>query len=546
MQGIEGQLDTLEAERAALLKVSGTSLDQIAAMDVRIASLRKRLAGQRASVAVRNQRGNPTYIALQDRLVDLDIRASGHASTAADTARRRAAAQARLSQFPSFEEELTRLTRLLDTAKRNYETFSRQRDDLQMRQLTRRKNARIIETAKVPTEPIRPRKLQNVLFAAFMGLFFGLCLALLQEFLDDRINSTDEAERVLRLPSLGLVPAIEEEGLRLIRDLKSFSPITEAYRSLRSNIAFAAVDNPVRAIAVTSSGPGEGKSTTIANLAMAMAMDGKRVIVVDADLRRPTQHKLFKVNRSPGLTDILVGTHGIGEVVRPTAVDNVVVIPAGSTPPNPAELLGSEAMAHFVEAVRNMADIILFDAPPTLAVADAVLLSSRVDGALFVVGFGDTKKTNARHALELLSRARVHMLGTVLNKMDEKSRGYYYSQYYYTPVTEAATSTDVKGALTNGTGGNGTDDFTGVNGSGNGTDGVTTKEETFDTTPRPRVAVTDWLWRNSSAPQDDSALNEASSPTDETLPIMTWSETPAKKGRRTARPADNSAENEKE
>lgn len=450
IQAMEGQIVTLEAQRAGLLQEYKPVHPRVAAVQAQIATLYQRLARQRASVAVRNARVNPAYEALQDRLIGLEVQASGLAAQAAVTARRSAEARARLANFPSWESEMARLQRRLETARANYELFSKHREMLRLREQTQRTNARIIERAQVPAFPIRPRKLQNILFSALLGVFFGLCLALLQEFLDDRINSPDEADRVLRLPNLGHIPAIEEEGLRLIRDLKTYSPITEAYRSLRTNINFAAVDNPVRTIAVTSSGPSEGKSTTVANLAMAFAMDGKRVIVIDADLRRPTLHKLFGLKPSPGLTDILVGTHALGDVIRATDVDNVRVIPAGSVPPNPAELLGSEAMAHFVDTLRTMADVLVFDSPPTLAVADAVLLSARVDGVLFVVGYGETKKTNARHALDLLAHARAHVLGAVLNKMDTPGRGYYYGQYYYAPAGELAARNGVEHAALNG------------------------------------------------------------------------------------------------
>jgi capsular exopolysaccharide synthesis family protein len=225
----------------------------------------------------------------------------------------------------------------------------------------------------------------------------------------------------------------------------------ESYRTLRTNINFAAVGSDLKAIVVTSSVPAEGKSTTCANLAMAMALDGKRVVIVDADLRRPAQHKLFKTSSSPGLTDILVGTHSIDDVMQPTKVEGVSIIPAGSPPPNPAELLGSAAMGHFLANIEAIADIVLFDSPPTLAVADGVVLASRCDGVLLVVGFGETKKANTRQAKEILTRANVHVLGTVMNRMVGASSAYYYGKYYV-PTIEAAS---LAGGGRNGGNGNG-------------------------------------------------------------------------------------------
>ena len=307
-----------------------------------------------------------------------------------------------------------------------------------------------MQSAEVPSAPIRPKKAQNIVMAGLLGLFFGLCLALLQELFDDRINSPEEAERVLRMPNLGHIPMIEEEGLRLIKDISAFSPLMESYRSLRTNINFAAVGTPIRSLVVTSSVPAEGKSTTVANLAMAMALDSKRVIIVDADLRRPSQHKLFKIDSSPGLTDLLVGTHTIEEVIRETGVANVQVIPAGSPPPNPAELLGSAAMGHLLATLEASADVVLFDSPPALAVADSVVLASRTNGVILVIGYGETKKTNTRKAMEILSRANAHVLGTVLNRMDGPSSGYYYGKYYVPATAASLTGGGTTGARSGG------------------------------------------------------------------------------------------------
>jgi capsular exopolysaccharide synthesis family protein len=302
----------------------------------------------------------------------------------------------------------------------------------------------MLQKAQIPNRPIRPNREQNILFAALLGIFFGLCLALLQELFDDRINSPEEAERVLRLPSLGLIPLIEEEGLRLIKDTSKFSPLMESYRSLRTNINFAAVGHQVRSIVVTSSVPAEGKSTTVANLAMSMAMERKRVIIVDADLRRPSLHKLFKIESTPGLTDVLVGTHTIDDVLHTTSVNGVSVIAAGSPPPNPAELLGSSEMNDLLKELEDRSDIVLFDSPPALLVADSIVLASRADGVLLVIGYGETKKANTRKAIEILSRASSILLGTVLNRMEGQGGGYYYGKYYV-PVTDRPISTNGNG-----------------------------------------------------------------------------------------------------
>lgn len=436
VQATENQLVALEAQRSGLLKRYTPVNQKVAALDAQIAILRKELLQQRTSSVARNKRINPAFDTLRDNSLQLERDASGLATEAATTSKRLVEARQRLSSFPSWEQELAGLQRLLEISKTNYTLFSSKREDLRLREQTRRVNARITEMATVPTFPVRPNRVQNIVFAAFLGMVLGLILALLQEYLDDRINSVEEADRILQLPNLGLIPRVEEEGLRRLRGSDTFSPLTESYRGLRTNINFASVDNPARTLMVTSTGPGEGKSTSAANLATIMAMDGRRVILVDGDLRRPTAHQIFKLRLTPGLTDLLIGTHTISQVLQQTDVPNVSVITAGTHAPNPAELLGSEAMAHFVDAIREAADVVIFDSPPALAVADAALLSARVDGVVFVVSYGETKRTNARQAISMLARARANILGTVINKLDEAGMGYYGTYTHaYTPIT---------------------------------------------------------------------------------------------------------------
>lgn len=397
----------------------------------------------------RNSRKNPIVRGYEDELTKDTVEAAVLAKQTSVLGTQLAAAKQRLANFPAWERENSGLQRQHDEYLQHYNAFSSKLADLTLRANTTRASASVMTRAEPPTSPIRPKKAQQIVMAGLLGLFFGLCLALLQELFDDRINSPEEAERVLRLPSLGHVPMIEEEGLRLIKDISTFSPLMESYRSLRTNINFAAVGTSVRSIVVTSSVPAEGKSTTVANLAMAMALDNKKVIIVDADLRRPSQHKLFKIDSSPGLTDILVGTHTLEEVMRPSTVNGVNVIPAGSPPPNPAELLGSAAMGQLLARLETIADVVLFDSPPALAVADSVVLSARTGGVLLVVGYGETKKTNTKKALDILFRANANVLGTVLNRMDGPSSGYYYGKYYV-PATDRVLSGSGNGSEPNG------------------------------------------------------------------------------------------------
>jgi len=207
------------------------------------------------------------------------------------------------------------------------------------------------------------------------------------------------------------------------------SPVAEAYRTLRTNIQFAKVDGDVRVIMFTSAGPGEGKSTTAANTALAMAQTGKKIIIVDCDLRLPVQHKIFgKENR--GVTNILVEKHTVADLIQDTGINNLQILASGPIPPNPSELLGSAKMHEIIDALKSLADIIIIDVPPILAVTDACVLAARVDGILMVLDSGSVRPEMAQRAKDLLSKANGHILGVVLNRVEiEAEHAYYY--YYY-------------------------------------------------------------------------------------------------------------------
>ncbi|HWR45847.1 CpsD/CapB family tyrosine-protein kinase [Sporomusa sp.] len=207
------------------------------------------------------------------------------------------------------------------------------------------------------------------------------------------------------------------------------SPIAEAYRTMRTNIQFAKVDSDLRVIMFTSAGPGEGKSTTTANTAVAMAQSGKKVIIVDCDLRKPVQHKIFgKKNR--GVTNILVEERPVADLIQDTDIDNLQVLTSGPIPPNPSELLGSARMREIIDSLKELADIVIIDAPPTVAVTDACVLASSVDGILLVLGAGEVRPEMAQKAKELLTKANGHILGVILNRVEiEEEHAYYY--YYY-------------------------------------------------------------------------------------------------------------------
>ena len=209
------------------------------------------------------------------------------------------------------------------------------------------------------------------------------------------------------------------------------SPISEAYRTLRTNIQFTSVDSETKKIMITSTGPGEGKSHTVANLAVSIAQAGKSVLVVDADMRNPTQHKLFGLDNRQGLSVALVQDQNYLTYIKETTVPGVMVLTGGPIPPNPADLVGSNRMKHLIHEVNEKFDMVLIDTPPVLAVTDAAILAQEVDGVILVLASGEVNKDFAQKAKELLDKVGAKILGAVLNKSDMKTSEYQYYYYYH-------------------------------------------------------------------------------------------------------------------
>ena len=428
---LQDSIRALEVQRVGLVQPGGLTANapQVRALDAQIAALRQRLGEQPALSAAETVAPNPLRAGLESKLVDLNAQVPTQETQVRLAAQRLAAAQARPRNYAGLELTLDRLNRQHDEAAAADKNFQDKQNDLLLREKAHHSTATIIERAQPPASPVRPKRLQGIVFACLIGLFTGVCLALLQEFLDDRINSVEDAGRVLGLPSLGHVPALSAEDAHLMPQMKGLDPASESYRVLRTNIHFVSVDAPLRTLLVTSANPGEGKTTTAANLAFAMAMDGKKVILVDTDLRRPSLHKLLNLPALPGLTDVLLGHAAL----EPREVmPGLSVLVAGSTPPNPGELLNSRTFRNLVETLSQRADIVIFDSAPVLVAADSVILASQMDGTILVVETGMTKKGSARRSLDLLKQARATVLGIAYNKMRaQDGAGYYYYQYQY-------------------------------------------------------------------------------------------------------------------
>jgi capsular exopolysaccharide synthesis family protein len=216
----------------------------------------------------------------------------------------------------------------------------------------------------------------------------------------------------------------------IIMDINPKSPISEAYRTLRTNIEFSAIDEPIRVIMITSAGPGEGKSTTASNLAVAYAQSDKKVLLIDADLRKPTLHHTFVRTNRWGLTNIITGQTNISEVISRTDINNLDLLSSGPIPPNPSEILSSKRMSILLEELKLIYDIIIIDTPPALAVTDAQIVATKCDGVILVIDSGKVKREVAMKVKASLEHVKARILGAVLNNIDRKNGESYYYYYY--------------------------------------------------------------------------------------------------------------------
>lgn len=336
------------------------------------------------------------------------------------------------------QAERLRLQLWLSQLENSYSSLQRSYEDIRLAEANSLDILTIVEPAEVPTVPIRPKTLQNVLLAAAVGLVLGASVAFLIEYLDDTIKTPADVEKDLGLTTLGTIARFGGKSLedKLITAQHSRSSVAEAYRILRTNLDFTAVDGDLKAVLVTSPNPVEGKTVTAANLAVVMAQAGRSVILADADLRRPAVHRMFHVPNEAGLTTALVRGEEVPltDLLQPTGVEGLRVLPSGPLPPNPAELLGSEQMARLVERLEDLADLVVLDTTPALPVADPAILSRVADAVILVVDTGTTRRGMALRAVEHLARAGANIAGVVLNRFSSRRSGsysYYRYDYYY-------------------------------------------------------------------------------------------------------------------
>lgn len=299
----------------------------------------------------------------------------------------------------------------------------------------------IITPATVPTAPSAPNTRMNLLLGAFFGLGIGIGIAILRSTLDNRVRGEADVRLVTDAPILGGI-AFDQTATRkpLLTQTPAQSPRAESFRQLRTNLQFANVTGQARTVLVTSSVPGEGKSTTATNLAIALAQAGQTVCLVDADLRRPMVNEYLGLDRSIGLTTALVGSSDVNDMLQPWGDDNLFVLASGQIPPNPSELLGSEGMKHLILRLEQAFDTVVVDAPPLLPVTDAAVLSQHVGGVIVVIGSQKLKRQDLEKSLSALQMVGSNLLGLVLNRLPARGSDAYSYTYSYSSQEEKTPS----------------------------------------------------------------------------------------------------------
>jgi capsular exopolysaccharide synthesis family protein len=337
-------------------------------------------------------------------------------------------------ELAEAQTELTALSGKLTSLQANFSSLLTNTNRGALNTLT------VIEPAGLPSRPVGPDKVATVMLAGLVGLVLASVAAYLLEYLDDTIKTPDNVQAIAKLPSLAGIARIKGDGNHLITLSQPRSPISEAFRVLRTGIQFSSVDKPNRTLLITSASPSEGKSTMAANLAVVMAQAGNNVLLIDADLRRPAQHQLFNLSDRHGLTSLLLelnlsGQNGdsatiLNNHLQKTPIEGLRVLSCGPKPPNPSELLGSTKMRSLLETLSSRFDVVIVDSPPVLAVTDAVVLSAEVDGVVLVIDADKTRRGPLKQAVSRLVEANAHIIGVVLNRLSLKSEGYRYYYYY--------------------------------------------------------------------------------------------------------------------
>jgi capsular exopolysaccharide synthesis family protein len=439
LQTLRTQYQEAAKERLSLLaEGKGENHPSVKRIDERVAETRTALLSE-----VRNVKG-----AVERDLAIVTREEAGDAALFEAT-RRRAV------ELNMKEIEYHRLDRARDQNEKLFGMLLERMKSADLARMMKVNNVRVVDRATESTAPIRPRTSVNLTVGLFLGLFLGIALAWGREQLDSSLKTPGELETELGVTFLGLLPEMDgadrdrgghrrsrggrrldprpAESVELVVHNRPLSGIAEAARSIRTNLLFMNPDRPYRTLLVSSAAPSEGKTTVACSIAIALAQGGQRVCIVDGDLRRPRLHRIFNRAGDRGLTNVLVGDATIDEVAHPTVVENLWSIPAGAIPPNPADVLHSERFNRVIEDLATRFDRVIIDSAPLVAVTDSAIISTRVDGTVFVVRAFKTSKHLSAQGLRALRDVDSRVVGAVLNavNLNRQEYSYYYHYYYY-------------------------------------------------------------------------------------------------------------------
>jgi succinoglycan biosynthesis transport protein ExoP len=409
----KNRLTDLMAERARLSSRYLPSHPEMQKLDLQIKNARETLTAQRARV-IESVKNDYESAVAAERSFASSLEQQKHEAMDLD---RKSGSYVVLQRQAESDRQL-------------WQSLLQQQKELQVVSNSRSNNVQVMDHAEVPGGPFSPNTRREWFTAMMAGMLVAFGLAFGIEYLDDTVKTPEDVAKRLGLPLLGLVPAIRGARVPLLSETVPHD-FGEAFRSLRTSLVFTAGAGESRVIAVTSSQPLEGKTTTACNLATALALGGSRVLLIDADMRRPGLHQVMGVPNESGLSHLLVGQARVREAVQRTSEPNLFVITAGRTPPNPSELLASERMRSFLaNLTHGPFDWVVLDTPPVLAVTDAVVLAGQVSAVVFVVGSEMTRRVHAERALSTLRAGKPRSIGVVLNRVDFDRNKYYYARYY--------------------------------------------------------------------------------------------------------------------
>ncbi|MCX7642268.1 MAG: polysaccharide biosynthesis tyrosine autokinase [Armatimonadetes bacterium] len=432
------QLATLELERAKLLASFTSEHPEVQQVEERISALRETLTKQaRRLVKEREIAPNPAYQLLYQQLV------TAEADRLAAEARLQALDRflpelhKRLERLPENQRRLSSLLRKAQATEQVYTNLLMRLEEARIREVTKTGNLVIADLAPIPYEPVSPRPLLTLSLSLVLGLMLGVVAAFVVEGVSETVTTVEEVQERLGIPVLASIPKTRPEltHQHILDLMASRRSAAEAVRSLRANLKFLSREKPLKVLLITSTTPNEGKTFLATALAIAWAQSGHKTVLVDFDLRRPQIHERLGLNNDKGLSNLLVGSSNLDEVIQRTPLKNLKAITSGPLPPNPAELLDSEQIGQILSGLRERAEIIILDTPPILAFSDTSLLVPYSDGVITLIVPGQTLRPMLRQLKEQVALAQGHLIGAVFNKVAPTHSGYYryyryYSRYY--------------------------------------------------------------------------------------------------------------------